>query len=129
MPSKNESIIKKGVLVLTALFVWRFCCSLGTSQKELIWCNKYQDAQIRTFCKRWSFIWRYFFSVSILKPFLKKLYTPKVIVQILPKRNLFVILPFLGSNSFQIRKKVQKLFIDKLMSCNLEIVSMSAVKD
>ena len=27
----------------------------------------YNNAHIRTFCKRWSFIWRYFFSVSVLK--------------------------------------------------------------
>ena len=39
-----------------------------------------------------------------------------------PKRNVFVKLPFLGSTSFQIRKKLQKLFSDKLSSCNLKIV-------
>ena len=32
------------------------------------------------------------------------------------KRNVFVKLPFLGSTSFQIRKKLQKLFCDKLKS-------------
>ena len=42
-----------------------------------------------------------------------------------PKRNVFVKLPFLGSTSFQIRKKLQKLFSDKLTSCNLKIVFMS----
>ena len=35
-----------------------------------------------------------------------------------PKRNVFVKLPLLGSTSFQIRKKLQKFFIDKLTSCN-----------
>ena len=37
-----------------------------------------------------------------------------------PKRNVFVKLPFLGSTSFQIRKMLQKLFSNKLMSCNLK---------
>ena len=45
-----------------------------------------------------------------------------------PKRNVFVKLPFLGSTSFQIRKKLEKLFNDKLTSCNLKIVFMSPVR-
>ena len=61
-----------------------------------------------------------------IKSFLK-LYTPKIIVQNVPKRNVFVKLPFLGSTSFQIRKKLQKLFSDKLMSFNLKIVFISPV--
>ena len=42
-----------------------------------------------------------------------------------PKRNVFVKLPFLRSTSFQIRKKLQTLFSDKLTSCNLKIVFTS----
>ena len=45
-----------------------------------------------------------------------------------PKRNVLVKLPFLGSTSFQIRKKLQKLFSDKLSSCNLKIVFTSPVR-
>ena len=59
---------------------------------------------------------------SCIKSFLNKLYTPKVVVPNVPKRNVFVKIPFLGSTSFQIRKKPQKLFSDKLTSCNLKIV-------
>ena len=44
-----------------------FCFSLRTSYKELIWCTNDPNAHIRTFCKRWCFIWRCFFPVSILK--------------------------------------------------------------
>ena len=44
------------------------------------------------------------------------------------KRNVFVELPFLGSTLFQIRKKLQKLFSDKLTSCNLKIVFTSPVR-
>ena len=47
---------------------------------------------------------------SCIKSFLNKLYTPKVVIPNVPKRNVFVKLPFFGSTSFQIRKKLQKLF-------------------
>ena len=63
-----------------------------------------------------------------IKSFLNKLYTRKVVVPNVPKRNLFVKLTFLGSTSFQIRKKLQKLFSDKLKSCNLKIVFTSPVR-
>ena len=56
------------------------------------------------------------------------MYTLKVIFQNVPKRNVFVKLPFLGSTSFQIRKKLQKLFNNKLTSCNLKIVFTSPVR-
>ena len=65
---------------------------------------------------------------SCIKSFLNKLYTPKVVVPNVPKRNVFVKLPFLGSISFQIQKKLQKLFSDKLTSCNLKIVFTSTVR-
>ena len=45
-----------------------------------------------------------------------------------PKRNVFVKLPFLGSTSFQIRKKLQKLFSDKLTFCNLKVVFAPPVR-
>ena len=45
----------------------------------------------------------------------------------LPKRNAFVKLPLLGITSFRIRKKLQKLFSNKLTSCNLKIVFTSPV--
>ena len=45
-----------------------------------------------------------------------------------PKRNVFVKLPFLGSTSFQIRKKLQKLFSDKLSFRNLKVVFTSRVR-
>ena len=59
---------------------------------------------------------------SSMKSFCNKLYTPKVMVQNAPKRNVFVMLPFLGSTLFQIRKKLQKLFSDKLTTFNSKIV-------
>ena len=64
---------------------------------------------------------------SCIKSFFNKLYAPKVIFQNVPEGSIFVKLPFLGSISFQIRKKLQKLFGDKLTSCNLKIVFTSPV--
>ena len=64
---------------------------------------------------------------SCIKSFLNKLYTPKVVVPNVPKRNVFVKLSFLGSTSFQIRKKLQKFFSDKLTSCNLKSFSPSRI--
>ena len=59
---------------------------------------------------------------SCVKLFLNNLYVPKLIAQNVPERNVFVKLPFLGNSLFQILKKLQKLFTDKLTSCNLKIV-------
>ena len=60
--------------------------------------------------------------------FIYYLYTPKVVVPNVPKRNVFVKLSFLGSTLFPVRKKLQKLFSDKVTSCNLKIVFMSPVR-
>ena len=65
---------------------------------------------------------------SRIESFLNKLYTPKVVVPNVPKRNVFVKLSFLGNISFQIQKKLQKLFSDKLTSCNLKIVFTPPVR-
>ena len=63
---QNGPITKNGVLPVTTLFFWKFCFSLRTSYKKLIWCTKGSNDHVLTFRKRWSFIWRWFFPVSIL---------------------------------------------------------------
>ena len=63
-----------------------------------------------------------------IKSFLNKLHTPKVMVSNVPKRDVFVKLLLLGSTSFQIRKKLQKLLSDKLTFCSLKIVFTSPVR-
>ena len=68
------------------------------------------------------------FMDSCIKSFLNKLYTLKVMVPNVPKRKVLVKLPFLGSTLFEIQKKLQKLFSDKLKSCNLKIVFASPVR-
>ena len=67
---QNGPITKNGVFPVTTLFFWKFYFSLRTSYKELICCSNNPNAYICTFCKRWSFILRCFFPVSILKAIL-----------------------------------------------------------
>ena len=69
---QNGPTTKNGVLPVTTLFFWKFCFSLRISYKELIWYTNNPNAHILTFRKRWSFIWRCFFPVSILNYFCKK---------------------------------------------------------
>ena len=65
---------------------------------------------------------------SYIKSFVNKLYTPKVVVPIVPKRNVFVKLLLLGRTQFQFRRKLLKLFSDKLTPCHLKIVFTSHVR-
>ena len=64
---RNGPITKNGVLPVTTLFLRKFCFSLRNSCKELFRCSNNPNVHIYTFCKRWNFIWRWFFPVSILK--------------------------------------------------------------
>ena len=56
---------RNGVFPVTTSFCGNFCFSLKTSCKELIWCTNYPNVHVSTFWKRWSFIWRCIFPVSI----------------------------------------------------------------
>lgn len=60
------------------------------------------------------------FTDSCIMSFLNDLFTAKVSFQVIPKRDVFNELMFLGSTLFQIRKKLQKLVPEILMSCNLK---------
>ena len=64
---QNGLITKYEILPVATLFFQKFCFSLRTLYKELIWITKDTDAHIRTFYKQGSFIWRCFFPASILK--------------------------------------------------------------
>ena len=55
---QNGSITMNEVLSVTTLIFWKFCFSLRTSYKELIWCTNDPNAYICTFCKHLNFIWR-----------------------------------------------------------------------
>ena len=64
MVSTKWTYRKERSFASDCFFFWKFCSSLITSYADLIWCAS--DPNIRAFCKRWSFIWRCFFSVSII---------------------------------------------------------------
>ena len=59
---QNGPFTKKGVLPAAALFFWKFCSSLRTSYKELIWCTNnpnvysYISQALGTFSQRVSLI-------------------------------------------------------------------------
>ena len=109
---------KRGLL--HTLLHWGFCicCDFKTFQFEI--------DHLKNILKKNNYPLN--FIDSCIKSFLNKLYTPKVVVPNVPKRNVFVKLSFLGSTSFQIRKKLQKLFSDKLTSCNLKIFFTSPIR-
>ena len=60
-------ITRNGVLLVTTVFFWKFCFSLRTFFKELIWCTNYPNVHTHAFRKRWSFIWQCFLPGSMLK--------------------------------------------------------------
>ena len=64
---QNGPITKKGVLPATTLFFWKFCFSLKTWYKELIWCTNHPNVHIQIFQRRWNFIWGCFLPMNILE--------------------------------------------------------------
>ena len=63
---QNAPITKNGLSPVTTFFFKKLCFSLRTFYEELICFTNNPNAHIRTFCKRWSFIWRCFFPVTVL---------------------------------------------------------------
>ena len=65
---QNGPGTKNGVFCSNCfVVVFKFCFSLRTSYKELIWCANYLNVHIHTFQKRWRFILGCFYHVSVLK--------------------------------------------------------------
>ena len=64
---QSGPITKNGFLPVSTIFFQKFCFSLRTTYKVLIWFTRHPNVHIHTFWKRWSFIWVCFFPVSILK--------------------------------------------------------------
>ena len=57
-----------------------------------------------------------------IKTFLDKLHTPKIVVTTVEKKNLLIVLPYLGFISDQIRTKLFKIISKNLPCCKLNIV-------
>ena len=109
---------KRGLLQTLLHRSFSICCNSKTFHFEI--------DHLKTIFIKNSYLLN--FTDSFIKSFLNKLYTPKVVVPNIPKRNVFVKLPLLGSTSFRILKTLQKLFSDKLTTCNLKIVFTSPVR-
>ena len=77
--AQNGPIAKNGSLPETTLLFLKFCFSLRTSYKELIWCLNNPNAHFLFFCKQWSFILWCFFPVSIFKMKTNKFLKNKVL--------------------------------------------------
>ena len=93
---------KKERSFASSYFIFRkFSFSLRTSYKELTWCTNHPNVHIHTFRKRWSFIWRGFFPMSILKKLIiipeKFFFTNHILRNIGGPRKLFGVLRSGGS--------------------------------
>ena len=60
-----------------------------------------------------------------IKKFLDKLYVPKQIVLTVPKKELLVVLPFLGTFSLNLRKRLYKAVSKSLTQCNIKVIFQS----
>ena len=60
-----------------------------------------------------------------IKKFLDKLYAPKQIVPTVPKRELVVVLPYLGTFSLNLRKRLHKSVSKSLPQYNMKVIFQS----
>ena len=60
-----------------------------------------------------------------IKKFLDKLYVPKQILLTVPKKELLVVLPFLGTFSLNLRKRLYKAVSKSLPQCNIKVIFQS----
>ena len=63
-----------------------------------------------------------------IKSFLDKRFEPKISVQTVPKKDVYIKLPYLGKTSFNIRTKLRRIFSEKLPQCNLKVVFTSSCR-
>ena len=67
MGSKKLSYHKERNFSENCFIFWKVNFGVGTSYQQFIWCTTHPIVHIHIFRKPLSFIWRYVFSVSILK--------------------------------------------------------------
>ena len=60
-----------------------------------------------------------------IKKFFVKLYVAKHIVPTVPKKELLVVLPYLGTFSLNLRKGLYKLVMKSLPQCNIKVIFKS----
>ena len=63
-----------------------------------------------------------------IKEFLDRVLTQKVVVSTVPKKDLMIVLPYLGKLSLQIRTRINRVMRNKLPHCNLRVVFQTKCK-
>ena len=63
-----------------------------------------------------------------IKEFLDKVLTQKVVVSTVPKKDLMIVLPYLGKLSLQIHTRINRVMRNKLPHCNLRVVFQTKCK-
>ena len=66
-----------------------------------------------------------FFIDKCIKKYLSKLFVPKRIVHTVDKKQVLLVLPFLGPLSFEIRSRLQECFKNCIPYCSLKVVYQS----
>ena len=59
---------------------------------------------------------------------LDKVLTQKIVASTVPKKDLMIVLPYLGKLSLQIRTRINRVMKNKLPHCNFRIVFQSKCK-
>ena len=57
-----------------------------------------------------------------IKSFLNKLHVPKKVISTVPKKELFIVLPYLGTLSSNLKQKLRSCFKNSLPKCNIKII-------
>ena len=60
-----------------------------------------------------------------IKTFLNKIYVPKRLVATVPKKDLTIVLPFLGNFSMNLRNRILKIFNKTLPQCSIKVIFQS----
>ena len=60
-----------------------------------------------------------------IRYFLNKLHVPKKVIPTVPKREVFIVLPYLGTLSSNLRPKLRTCFKNSLPQCNIKIILKS----
>ena len=63
-----------------------------------------------------------------IKEFLDKILAPKPVVSAVPKKDLVIVLPYLGKLSLQIRTRINRIMKNKLPYCNIRFVFQTKYK-
>ena len=60
-----------------------------------------------------------------IRSFLNKLHVPKKVIPTVPKKELFIVLPYLGTLSSNLKRKLRTSFKNSLPQCNIKIILQS----